>query len=97
MPKRKTPKQKVTFSYKAPEAKAVQLAGDFTGWQEAPVQMKKDKDGIWKKNISLLPGKYEYRLVVDGQWHNDPQCTHRKPNQFGSENCVCVVQMPPEG
>ncbi len=87
----RTPKEKVTFTYKAPEAQSVLLAGDFTGWQEAPLSLKKSKDGVWKKTISLPPGKYEYRLLVDGQWQDDPQCPNRQPNQFGGTNCVCVV------
>lgn len=91
MPKQKIPKQKVTFSFSAPQAQSVLLAGDFTGWQEAPVVMKKDKAGIWKKTLSLAPGRYEYRLMVDGHWQDDPQCPTRQPNQFGGENCVCVV------
>ena len=91
MAEQKTPKQKVTFTYSAPEAQSVLLAGDFTGWQQAPLSLKKDKTGTWKKTISLPPGRYEYRLLVDGEWHDDPQCQVHQPNQFGGENCVCVV------
>jgi 5'-AMP-activated protein kinase regulatory beta subunit len=87
----KTPKQKVTFSYAAPEAQSVLLAGDFTGWQQAPLSLKRDKTGTWKKTVSLPPGSYQYRLLVDGEWCDDPHCAHRQPNQFGGENCVCVV------
>ena len=87
----KQTKKKVTFTYLAPEAQNVLLAGDFTGWDQAPLAMKKDKSGLWKKVVSLPAGKYEYRLLVDGQWRDDPQCPNRQPNQFGSENCVCVV------
>lgn len=87
----KAAKKKMTFSYAAPGASTVLLAGDFTGWQQAPVPMKKDKSGLWKKTVSLPPGRYEYRLLVDGQWQDDPQCPTRQTNQFGSENCVCVV------
>lgn len=94
MAKPKTAKQKVTFSYNAPEAKAVLLAGDFTGWQQAPVALTKDKSGRWQKTISLPPGRYEYRLLVDGQWRDDPQCSTRQPNQYGGENCVRVVTEP---
>lgn len=86
-----TAKEKVTFSFTAPEAKSVLLAGDFTGWQQAPLELKKAKDGVWKKTVSLSPGRYEYRLVVDGQWQDDPACAMRQPNQFGGANCVCVV------
>ena len=91
MAKQKAAKQKVTFSFTAPEARAVVVAGDFTGWQEAPVALKKDKSGVWKKTISLAPGRYSYRLLVDGQWQDDPQCSTRQPNEFGGQNCVCVV------
>jgi 1,4-alpha-glucan branching enzyme len=91
MPTQKTAKQKVTFTFKAPEAKSVLLAGDFTGWQQAPLSLKKDKTGVWKKTVPLTPGKYEYRLLVDGEWRDDPQCPNRQPNQFGGVNCVCIV------
>jgi 1,4-alpha-glucan branching enzyme len=91
MSDQKIPKQKVTFTYSAPGAESVLLAGDFTGWQHAPLSLKKDKTGTWKKTISLPPGRYEYRLLVDGEWQDDPQCKVRQPNQFGGENCVCVV------
>lgn len=91
MGKQKTAKQKVTFSFSAPDAKKVLLAGDFTGWEAAPVTMKKDKTGTWKTTLSLCPGNYQYRLLVDDQWQDDPNCPHRQPNQFGSQNCVCIV------
>lgn len=92
MAKKQLSKQKVAFTFTAPEAKEVLLVGDFTGWQDAPLGMKKSKNGKWQKAISLPPGRYEYRLLVDGQWRDDPECPHRQPNQFGGENCVCVVE-----
>ena len=91
MPKDNNGKQKVTFAYKAAEAQSVMVVGDFTGWQQAPVELKKDKAGVWKKTILLPPGRYEYRLLVDGEWRDDPNCSQRHPNQFGGDNCVCVV------
>ena len=95
MDEAKKTKQKVTFSYRAPQAQRVLLAGDFTEWQQAPLGMKKSKDGVWTKTATLAPGRYEYRLLVDGQWCDDPECPTRQPNQFGGENCVCVVQDAP--
>jgi hypothetical protein len=67
------------------------LAGDFTGWQQAPLAMTKGKNGLWKKIVSLPPGRYEYRLLVDGEWRDDPNCPHRQTNQFGGQNCVCII------
>jgi len=95
MAKPRVAKQKVSFSFQAPSAQTVLLAGDFTGWDQAPVALTKDKTGVWKKTISLPPGRYEYRLLVDGQWQDDPQCPLRQPNQFGGENCVCEVNEIP--
>jgi PAS domain S-box-containing protein len=43
------------------------------------------------KTDYLEPGLYEYRFVVDGVWQNDPQCTGRRENDFGTENCVLIV------
>ena len=91
MQNQKIAKQKVTFLYNQPSAQSVHIAGDFTGWNQAPLSLKKDKSGVWKKTVSLPPGRYEYRLLVDGEWRDDPQCPDRQPNQFGGQNCVCIV------
>jgi 1,4-alpha-glucan branching enzyme len=84
-------KQKVNFSCKAPAAQSVQVLGDFTGWERAPLNLKKSKAGLWTNTVSLAPGRYAYRLLVDGQWRDDPGCQLREPNAFGGENCICVV------
>ena len=88
MPKEK----KETFSYLAPEAQSVMLAGDFTGWEQNPVPLKKQKSGTWKTTISLESGTHEYRFLVDGQWRDDPGCSMRVKNPFGVENCVRTVE-----
>lgn len=84
-------KRKVTFSIVAPAAHAVSLAGTFTNWDRAPIQLEKEKDGVWKKTLALDPGTYEYRLLVDGQWQDDPHCDRRVPNPFGTQNCLRMV------
>ncbi|HVV02099.1 MAG TPA: isoamylase early set domain-containing protein, partial [Verrucomicrobiae bacterium] len=94
MPKPKVIKLKAVFSFHAPQAESVLLAGDFTGWQQAPIPLRKLKGGVWKKTISLPAGRYEYRLLVDGNWQDDPSCLERVPNQYGGQNCVCVVNPP---
>lgn len=91
MPARKSTLKKISFSLSAPEALQVQVAGDFTQWDHAPVTLKKQKNGVWKVTISLEAGRYEYRFLVDGAWQDDPSCAVRAPNAFGSENCVVVV------
>jgi hypothetical protein len=39
----------------------------------------------------LEPGTYHYRFLVDGQWRDDPECTLRVDNPYGSNNAVRQV------
>ena len=80
--------RKVTFSCVAPAARTVRLAGSFTDWEQAPLALKRQKSGLWKTTISLAPGTYRYRFLVDGQWQDDPSCIQRESNPFGSQDCV---------
>ena len=79
------------FFYRAPEANSVQLVGDFTHWQRQPINLVKGANGVWKTSIALAAGTYHYRFLVDGQWCDDPLCTLRMPNIFGSQNMVREV------
>lgn len=79
------------FRMEAPEAKTVKLAGDFTEWEKAPLDMVQSYDGTWFTIVPLLPGTYSYRFIVDGQWLDDPQCAKHVPNPFGSEDAVLSV------
>ena len=91
MATKKSSRQKVTFSILAPTARHVQLVGDFSDWQQRPVDLKKLKNGEWKATLPLSAGKYEYRYLVDGCWSDDPNCSRHVPNSFGSQNCVLIV------
>lgn len=84
-------KQTITFTYFAPQAGSVFVAGDFTQWAASPIGLVKEAGGTWKTTVALKPGKYEYRLLVDGQWQNDPACPEVQPNEFGSANCILSV------
>ena len=79
------------FSFTAPTAMSVQLVGEFTHWQEHPIQMQKGPDGIWRAEVALDPGDHHYRFLVDGQWRDDPECTLHVPNPFGSQDSVRQV------
>ena len=84
-------RRKQTFSFTAPTALSVQLVGDFTNWQKQAINLRKGPDGIWRAVVELEPGPHHYRFLVDGQWHDDPDCTLRVPNPFGSHNSVRQV------
>jgi 1,4-alpha-glucan branching enzyme len=83
--------RKINFTMVAPEAQNVFLVGDFNSWDISSHPLKKASKGNWKTNIKLMPGKYEYRFLVDGEWQNDPNCTNCVPNPYGNENCVLAL------
>ncbi len=83
--------KRVTFQFKAPQAQSVYLAGSFNNWDITAMPMEKDVSGIWKIDIKLTPGTYEYRFYVDGNWQNDPAANVVK-NPFGNMNNVLVIK-----
>lgn len=86
-----TPEKVQGFSIRAPEAGSVQLVGDFTRWQEQPISLKKDQGGVWHASVQLQPGTHHYRFLVDGEWSDDPDCTLRVPNPFGTQDMMRKV------
>jgi 1,4-alpha-glucan branching enzyme len=84
-------KRKQTFAISAPGASSVQLAGDFTRWDQKPVNLQKGADGVWRTILELAPGEHHYRFLVDGEWRDDPECALHVPNPYGSQNAVRQV------
>lgn len=85
-------KKAVQLKLRAPGAKRVSLAGTFNNWDANSILAKKDRQGSWSVTVSLNPGKYEYKFVVDGSWLNDPNCKECIPNNLGSANSMLVVK-----
>ncbi len=83
--------QKQAFAFSAPGAVSVQLVGDFTQWQERPINLQKGADGVWQITVEIEPGTHHYRFLVDGEWRDDPQCALRTPNPYGGENMMRQV------
>jgi 1,4-alpha-glucan branching enzyme len=85
-------KDGVIFSALYPKACTVQVAGEFNNWQPEQTPMRKiGEDGTWEAMLPLTPGTYRYRLVVDGQWQQDPFNEKTEPNPFGELNSVLQV------
>lgn len=83
--------QKVTFMLYAPEAKSVQLAGDFTLWNPKEFTLKKvDGSGMWEIQIPLKKGRiYVYNFIIDGnQWIPDPNATSVIDDGFGGSSSL---------
>jgi chromosome partitioning protein len=81
----------VIFVASYPQANSVQIAGDFNNWQPEKTIMRKAGDGTWQVRIPLAKGIYHYRLVVDGQWQQDPWNEAAEPNPYGGMNSVIKV------
>jgi hypothetical protein len=81
------------FVLKAPEARAVSLAGDFTDWKPAYV-MQRSEDGVWTVVVPLMPGVHTYSFVVDGErWVPDPTAP-AVADGFGGMNSRLAVIRP---
>lgn len=80
---------KVRLEISKPGAKSVAIAGSFNSWQ--PEQAKSSGNGAWVKELNLGPGRYEYMLVVDGEWIADSNAKEFAPNPFGGQNSVLVI------
>ena len=84
--------KQVTFTYHAPQASSVFLAGTFNGWDPEEYLLSRDKKGDWSTAINLFLGVYEYQFIVDGEWKEDPGCLDRYFNGHGGYNCVLIVK-----
>lgn len=88
----------ITFSCRAPEAKAAFVAGTFNDWRADAMPLKRGSDGQWRATLQLPPGHHEFKFVVDGQWCCEPGCEgahHGCPkccaNDFGTMNRLLEV------
>jgi hypothetical protein len=85
--------REVIFAVRFEQAARVALAGDFNGWSaDANVMIPGKRTGEFRMAIPLNPGRYRYRLVVDGKWITDPNNQYVEINQFGELNNIVEVQ-----
>jgi 1,4-alpha-glucan branching enzyme len=86
-----SPRRLVTLVAPVGDASEVAATGDFTGWSKEGMRLRRRPDGAWAVTLQLSPGEYEYRLIVDGRWQNNPGAERHAANPFGSQNDVLVV------
>ncbi|GAK54229.1 hypothetical protein U14_05508 [Candidatus Moduliflexus flocculans] len=84
--------QGVHFCVHAPGAQRVQLAADFNNWSPQATELEsKDQDGSFAVTLSLGPGRYRYRYVIDGRWTKDPHNDYVECNPYGELNSIVEV------
>ena len=78
------------FRYKAPDAKSVELMGEWNAWKGIP--MTKGDDGVWTAKVSLSAGTHGYKFLVDGKdWVFDPDNSAKKTVD-GNENSAVEIK-----
>ena len=89
--------QRARLEFTSAKAREVFVAGSFNDWQLKATPLKPVGDGKWNIDLSLAPGRYEYRFIADGEWVDDPQAKEFAPNPLGGQNAVLVVPPPVAG
>ena len=84
-------KKRVSILVKLAGVREVVVTGDFTGWARDRVKLAPAGPGEWGVQLELPLGEYQYRLIVDGEWRDDPSGSKKVPNPFGTQNCVLTV------
>jgi 1,4-alpha-glucan branching enzyme len=86
-------KGKVTFVFEPKSGFTdVSLVGTFNNWEPDGFKMARQKDGTYRKQITLPPGEYQYKFLADGQWLTDPSGEGFTVNEFGTKNSTLCVR-----
>lgn len=87
------PRRQVVLRFPGLAGREVQLAGDFNNWEpDHNVLVTRTSGDTVEKVLSLQPGVYQYRLIVDGQWQDDTSNPERIPNVVGGYNSLLRVE-----
>jgi 1,4-alpha-glucan branching enzyme len=84
--------RQVNFEYSDPKAKAVWVAGSFNYWNPKASPLRNLGAGRWGLQLTLEPGRYEYRFLVDRHWTIDPAARQQVTDFCGGVNSVLVVE-----
>jgi len=96
----------VEFTFDAPSAETVHLAGAFNNWIEpgttvppgetknVPIPLKKDPgSGYWKVVWPIAPGKYPYKFVINKTiWKEDSNTLEKVDDGYGGKNSIISVE-----
>jgi chromosome partitioning protein len=83
----------ILFSITAPNVQSLKLVGDFNNWTpDQHSELEEKEEGNWQKVLSLPPGKYHYKFIIDGEWREDPGNPNNVVNDFGGVDSVVEVK-----
>jgi hypothetical protein len=83
---------KVIFTFEWEGAKVVYLAGTFNNWNPTALPMEEVEPGLWRAELELEPGTYQYKYVIDGTtWKEDPNAPGYVDDGFGGYNGIFTL------
>lgn len=89
----KAKRKRITFEINAPINSQVFLVGSFNDWNQKKHALKdKNNNGCFSISILLEKGVYEYKFIIDGQWHIDAENPNFASNSLGTLNSVLEVK-----
>ncbi|MCU0404614.1 MAG: hypothetical protein MUE99_08695 [Chitinophagaceae bacterium] len=68
----------------------VRIAGSFTQWEKNALPMKSSAEG-WYIDLTIAPGKYFYKFLVDGNWVLHKDNLNKENDGKGNINSVLYV------
>lgn len=80
----------VTLKVEAPQARVVEITGDFTGWTPVPLQL--ESTGWWTVTLPIGPGKYQMNLRLNGGDWLVPPGLLSMLDEFGGRVGLLVVE-----
>lgn len=82
----------VLFVQPLSAGKQVFIAGDFNGWSAMSLPMtRNDRLGVYERLVPIPPGRWQYRLVIDGHWTHDACNPSTQSNPFGGLNSILDI------
>src|SRR2546425_6468104 len=79
----------VRLTVRAPKARLVEIAGDFTEWQ--PISLARTSNETWGIVIAIVRGVHQMNLRIDGGAWIVPRGTTRINGDYGDEVGTFVV------
>ena len=95
--KRRVPSRRIiNLVYESVPGKKVFAAGSFNDWKPEKELKDSGNTGVYRAQLRLEPGEYQYKFVVNGNWCLDAENPRFIPNDFGTLNSVLVVKSKEE-
>jgi hypothetical protein len=80
------------LAIRAPSARAVEVAGDWSGWQLT--EATRAGNGVWYADVALAPGEYRYAFRIDGKEWRTPDGAAATDDGTGGKSAWLILSRP---